>query len=137
MMFEAGKKIILFDGICNLCNSSIQFVIKHDAKNMYQFATLQSDAAIALLKERGIDSSKTDSIILIDPNTAYYTRSTAALEIGKSFGGGWRLLGIFKWVPGPIRDWVYDVVAKNRYKWFGKQNECMIPTPELRSKFLD
>ena len=137
MIFEADKKIILFDGVCNLCNNSIQFVIKHDAKNMFQFAALQSDAAAALLNERGIDSSKTDSIILIDPNKAYYTKSTAALEIGKSFGGGWRLLGIFKWVPEPIRDWVYDVVAKNRYKWFGKQNECMIPTPELKSKFLD
>lgn len=137
MTTQEDKKIILFDGVCNLCNSAIQFVIKHDKKNIYKFAALQSDVATVLLSERGIDSTQIDSIILIDPNTAYYTKSTAALEIGKSFGGGWRLLGVFRWVPKPIRDWVYDLVAKNRYSWFGKQNECMIPTPDLKAKFLD
>ncbi|NNL03285.1 MAG: DUF393 domain-containing protein [Eudoraea sp.] len=137
MIANSDKKIILFDGVCNLCNSSIQFVIRHDKKNRYKFAALQSDTAKMLLNERGIDSSQIDSIILIDPNTAYYIKSTAALEIGKSFGGGWRLLSIFEWVPRPIRDWIYDLIAKNRYSWFGKQNDCMIPTPELKAKFLD
>jgi len=137
VILKEGEKIILFDGICNLCNSAIQFVIKRDKKNLYKFATLQSDTAKALLQERGIDTSKIDSIILIDPNTAYYTKSSAALEIGKTFGGGWRLIGVFEWVPGPVRDWVYDLIAKNRYRWFGKQNECMVPTPELKAKFLD
>ena len=137
MILKEGEKIILFDGICNLCNSAIQFVIKRDKKNLYRFAPLQSDTAKALLQERGIDTSKIDSIILIDPNTAYYTKSSAALEIGKTFGGGWRLIGVFEWVPGPVRDWVYDLIAKNRYRWFGKQNECMVPTPELKAKFLD
>lgn len=137
MIPKDDKKIILFDGVCNLCNSSIQFVIKHDKKNRYKFAALQSDVAKMLLNERGIDSSQIDSIILIDPETAYYIKSSAALEIGKSFGGGWRLLSIFEWVPRPIRDWIYDLIAKNRYSWFGKQNDCMIPTPELKAKFLD
>ncbi|WP_297692283.1 thiol-disulfide oxidoreductase DCC family protein [uncultured Eudoraea sp.] len=137
MIPRDDKKIILFDGVCNLCNSSIQFVIKHDKKNRYKFAALQSDTAKMLLSQRGIDSSQIDSIILIDPNTAYYIKSSAALEIGKSFGGGWRLLSIFEWVPRPIRDWIYDLIAKNRYSWFGKQNDCMIPTPELKAKFLD
>lgn len=137
MISKDDKKIILFDGVCNLCNSSIQFVIKHDKKNHYKFAALQSDVAKMLLNERGIDSSQIDSIVLIDPNTAYYIKSSAALEIGKSFGGGWRLLSIFEWVPRPIRDWIYDLIAKNRYSWFGKQNDCMIPTPELKAKFLD
>lgn len=137
MIANNNKKIILFDGVCNLCNSSIQFVIKRDKKNNYKFAALQSDTAKILLNERGIDSSQIDSIILIDPNTAYYIKSTAALEIGKSFGGVWRLLSIFEWVPRPIRDWIYDLIAKNRYSWFGKQNDCMIPTPELKAKFLD
>lgn len=137
MISKDDKKIILFDGVCNLCNSSIQFVIKHDKKNHYKFAALQSDVAKILLNERGIDSSQIDSIVLIDPNTAYYIKSSAALEIGKSFGGGWRLLSIFEWVPRPIRDWIYDLIAKNRYSWFGKQNDCMIPTPELKAKFLD
>ena len=137
MIPKDDKKIILFDGVCNLCNSSIQFVIKHDKKNRYKFAALQSDVAKMLLNERGIDSSQIDSIVLIDPNTAYYIKSSAALEIGKSFGGGWRRLSIFEWVPRPIRDWIYDLIAKNRYSWFGKQNDCMIPTPELKAKFLD
>lgn len=137
MIAKDDKKIILFDGVCNLCNSSIQFVIRRDKKNRYKFAALQSDTAKILLNERGIDSSQIDSIILIDPNTAYYIKSSAALEIGKSFGGGWRLLSIFEWVPRPIRDWIYDLIAKNRYSWFGKQNDCMIPTPELKAKFLD
>ncbi|UCD59912.1 MAG: thiol-disulfide oxidoreductase DCC family protein [Flavobacteriaceae bacterium] len=137
MLLKGGEKIILFDGVCNLCNRAVQFIIKRDKKNLYKFAALQSDVATLLLKERGIDSSKIDSIILIDPNTAYYIKSSAALEIGKTFGGGWRLLGIFEWVPRPLRDWVYDLIAKNRYSWFGKQNECMIPTPELKAKFLD
>ena len=137
MIPKDDKKIILFDGVCNLCNSSIQFVIKHDKKNRYKFAALQSDVAKMLLNERGIDSSQIDSIILIDPETAYYIKSSAALEISKSFGGGWRLLSIFEWVPRPIRDWIYDLIAKNRYSWFGKQNDCMIPTPELKAKFLD
>ena len=137
MISKDDKKIILFDGVCNLCNSSIQFVIKHDKKNHYKFAALQSDVAKMLLNERGIDSSQIDSIILIDPDTAYYIKSSAALEIGKSFGGGWRLLSIFEWVTRPIRDWIYDLIAKNRYSWFGKQNDCMIPTPELKAKFLD
>jgi predicted DCC family thiol-disulfide oxidoreductase YuxK len=137
VILKEGEKIILFDGICNLCNSAIQFVIKRDKKNLYKFAPLQSDTAKALLQERGIDTSKIDSIILIDPNTAYYTKSSAALEIGKTFGGGWRLIGVFEWVPEPVRDWVYDLIAKNRYRWFGKQNECMVPTPELKAKFLD
>ena len=137
MILKDGEKIILFDGVCNLCNSAVQFIIKRDKKNLYKFAALQSDIATLLLKERGIDSSKIDSIILIDPNTAYYIKSSAALEIGKTFGGVWHLLGIFEWVPRPLRDWVYDLIAKNRYSWFGKQNDCMIPTPELKAKFLD
>ena len=137
MIQQGGEKIILFDGVCNLCNGAIQFIIRHDKKNIYKFAALQSDVASVLLQERGIDSLQIDSIILIDPNIAYYTKSSAALEIGKSFGGGWRLLGVFEWVPKPLRDWVYDLVAKIRYSWFGKQNQCMIPTPELQAKFLD
>ena len=91
MTTQEDKKIILFDGVCNLCNGAIQFVIKHDKKSVYRFAALQSDVATVLLNKRGIDSSQIDSIILIDPNIAFYTKSTAALEIGKSFGGVWRL----------------------------------------------
>ena len=137
MEIEKEKKLILFDGVCNLCNRSIQFIIKRDKKDVFRYAALQSKIGQQLVAERGIDTSKVDSIILIEPNIAYYTKSTAALEIGKSFGGGWKLLALFEWIPRPIRDWVYDRVAKNRYRWFGKKEDCMIPTPELQAKFLD
>ena len=133
---EEGKKIILFDGVCNLCNSSVQFVIKRDKKYMFRYTALQSEVGQQMIKERGIDTSQVDSIILIEPGVAYYTKSDAALEIGQSFGGGWKLLAIFTWLPKPFRDAMYDFVARNRYKWFGKQESCMIPTPELKAKFL-
>ncbi len=88
------------------------------------------------IKDRGIDTSATDSIILYEPGVAYYVKSTAALKIGLSFGGAWKLLHLLEWIPGRIRDFFYDIVAKNRYRWFGKQESCMIPTPELKAKFM-
>ena len=129
--------IILFDGVCNLCNSAIQFIIKRDKSDRYRFAALQSELARELTSQRNIDTEKIDSIILIEPGKAYYVKAPAALRIGKNFGGLWKLLGIFEWVPPIISNWVYDVVAKNRYRWFGRKDECMIPTPELKQKFLD
>lgn len=137
MEWPDGKKIILFDGVCNLCNRSVTFIIARDKKDQFLFAPLQGTSAGKWIKERGIDTSKTDSIILIDPGVAYYTRSSAAIKIGQSFGGGWKLLGIFEWVPTVIRDFFYDLVAKNRYRWFGRRDQCMIPTPQLQAKFLD
>lgn len=137
MEWPDGKKIILFDGVCNLCNRSITYIIARDKKDQFLFAPLQGTSAEKWIKERGIDTSKTDSIILIDPGVAYYTRSSAAIKIGQSFGGGWKLLGIFEWVPTVIRDFFYDLVAKNRYRWFGRRDQCMIPTPQLQAKFLD
>lgn len=131
------KKIIIFDGVCNLCNSSITKVINHDKQNQYVFTSLQGDAGKKLTKERGIDTDLVDSIILIEPGVAYYTKSTAALKVIKSFGGLYSLFGIFEYLPESIRDAVYDYVAKNRYKWYGKKEACMIPTPELKDKFLD
>ncbi|MBU2996371.1 DUF393 domain-containing protein [Cellulophaga baltica] len=131
------KKIIVFDGVCNLCNSSINKVIERDKNNTYVFASLQGEAGEKLTNERGIDTDLVDSIILIDPGVAYYTKSTAALKVIKSFGGIYSLFGIFEYVPESIRDAIYDYVAKNRYKWYGKKEACMIPTPELKEKFLD
>lgn len=133
---ETTKQIILFDGVCNLCNNAVQFVIKRDKKDVFRYAALQSEVGEHLTKERGIDTSKVDSIILIDPGTAYYTKSTAALEIGKELRGYRGLSSILLWIPAPIRDIVYDFIAKNRYKWYGKKDQCMIPTPELKAKFL-
>ncbi|WP_340073680.1 thiol-disulfide oxidoreductase DCC family protein [Leptobacterium sp. I13] len=132
-----GKKIILFDGVCNLCNGSVRFILKRDKKEVFLFAALQSEVGEQLVKERSIDTSVIDSIILIDPGIAYYARSTAALEIAEEFGGLWSILRVFKWLlPTSLRDWFYDIIAKNRYKWFGKKEHCMIPTPELKARFL-
>jgi predicted DCC family thiol-disulfide oxidoreductase YuxK len=137
MTSTKSHKIILFDGVCNLCNSSIQLVIKHDKNDMYRFAALQSETGKKMTAERNIDTSQVDSIILIEPGVAYYTKSTAALKVGKTFGGLWSLLAVFEWLPEGFRNMVYDYIAKNRYKWYGKKDACMIPTPELRAKFLD
>lgn len=131
-----NKKIILFDGVCNLCNSSVQYVIKRDKKDIFRFAALQSEIGQKLLQERGISTLEIDSIILIDPGVSYYTKSDAALKIMNAIGGAWRLLTVFTWIPKGLRDIVYDYFAKNRYKWYGKKDACMVPTPELKAKFL-
>ena len=135
-MADNNKQIILFDGVCNLCNSSVQFIIKRDKKDIFRFAALQSDIGQELVRKRGIDTSMVDSIILIQPEVAYYVKSDAALRIARSLSGLWPALWIFLWLPSGLRDLVYDLVAKNRYKVFGKRDACMIPTPELKEKFL-
>tara|TARA_R100000306_G_C4355599_1_gene132534 strand:- start:475 stop:888 length:414 start_codon:yes stop_codon:yes gene_type:complete len=130
-----AKQIILFDGVCNLCNSSVLFVIKRDKKNRFRFAALQSDAGRRLAKAYGIDTAQTDSIILIEGQDCY-AKSSAALRIARELSGAWPLLYGFILVPTSLRNWVYDWVAKNRYRWFGKKDSCMIPTASLQSKFL-
>ena len=135
MNHENSHSIILFDGVCNLCNSSINFVIKRDKNDRFKFATLQEEPGVSLLKRYNIDTFNTDSIILIENGKAY-VKSTAALRVAKKLSGGWPLLYAFIIIPAFIRNWVYDYVAKNRYKWYGKKDSCMIPTPELKAKFL-
>lgn len=132
-----NKKIILFDGVCNLCNNAINFVIAHDKKDVFRFASLQSELGRKLVSERGIDPEVVDTIILIEPGVVYYEKSTAALKIAKDLSGGYSLMSHFLFLPKFIRDGVYNLVAKNRYSWFGKKDSCMIPTPELKAKFLD
>lgn len=133
----SGKKIILFDGICNLCNGAIQFIIKRDTQEQFLFTPLQSKTGQKLLKERGIDTENIDSIILIEPNVVIYIKSDAALQIVKNLNTPWRFILLFKVLPKDFRDFVYDFIAKNRYRWFGKQAQCMVPTSELKSKFLE
>ena len=131
------KQLILFDGICNLCNSSVLFVIKRDTKNTFLFAPLQSDTGKAVIKHFKIDPEKTDSILLYNPSKqTLKLKSSAAIDIAKHLGLPTNLLVVFSVIPPFIRNWVYDFIAKNRYKWYGKKDACMIPTPELKSKFL-
>lgn len=136
MVIPEGKQLILFDGVCNLCNSTVQFIIKHDKKELFVFTTLQSEIGQRLAQERGIDTTKMDSLILIVPNTAYYIQSGAALQIAYQLGGFYKILKIFGILPQFARDAVYNFIAKNRYKWYGKRAQCMLPTPELKQRFL-
>lgn len=129
-------KIILFDGVCNLCNGAINFIIKHDPKAIFSFASLQGETGQKLLAKHKIDPNKIDSIILIESQRVS-VKSTAALRIAKSLNRGYPLLYGFIIIPIFIRNAVYDYIARNRYKWFGKKDSCMIPTPELKSRFLD
>tara|TARA_R110002049_G_scaffold308819_1_gene514236 strand:- start:38928 stop:39344 length:417 start_codon:yes stop_codon:yes gene_type:complete len=131
------KKLILFDGICNLCNSSVQYIIKHDKKDVFMFTALQSKTGQKIIKEFNIDTTKTDSILLYAPEKGIEYKSTAALKIALYLGFPRNLMGVFFIIPTFIRNWVYDYIAKNRYKWYGKKEACMIPTPELKSMFLD
>ncbi|WP_272149016.1 thiol-disulfide oxidoreductase DCC family protein [Tenacibaculum aiptasiae] len=133
----ANKKIILFDGICNFCNNAVLKTINYDKKNQFVFASLQSEIGKKITDHLGIDISKVDSIILYDPGSAYYIKSTAALKVMKEFGGIWKLTNFLMIFPKALRNLVYDYIAKNRYKWFGKKEECMIPTKEIREKFLE
>ena len=127
--------IILFDGVCNLCNSSVQFVIKHDTQQKFKFASLQSDVAKSILHDLAADTNSFNSVILVEEGKVHY-RSTAALRIAKQLSFPYNLLYAFIIIPPFIRNAVYDYIAKNRYKWFGKQEECWVPTPELADRFI-
>ncbi len=130
------KQIILFDGLCNLCNSSVQFIIKRDSKNRFKFSSLQSSFGSKKLQAFGLSSKDLYSIILVNEGT-YLQKSDAALEIAKNLQQPWPLFYAFKIIPRFFRDWIYDLIAKNRYSWFGKKDSCMIPTQELKSRFIE
>jgi predicted DCC family thiol-disulfide oxidoreductase YuxK len=130
------NKIVLFDGVCNLCNSSVQFIIKRDKKKQFRFASLQGNYGQEFLKKHSLPADNFNSFILLEDDEVY-TRSTGALRMLKHLGGGWSLFYTFIILPKFIRDAVYNWVARNRYKWFGKREECMIPTPDLKERFLD
>ena len=131
------KRIILFDGVCNFCDASVQFIIKRDPYDHFLFSSLQSEKGQELVKQYKIPAD-VDSLVLIENGKAY-TKSSAALRIAKKLDGLWHLFFILMIVPRPIRDIFYDYFAKNRYQWFGKKSEaeaCMLPTPEQRKRFI-
>ncbi|MBZ4188319.1 thiol-disulfide oxidoreductase DCC family protein [Niabella beijingensis] len=131
---QTNHPVILFDGVCNLCNNTVQFVIRHDKKDRFRFAALQSPAGQQLLQEYALPHSF-ESFVLLQNNRAY-RRSAAALKVVQQLGGLWPLLA-FGWViPAFLRDRIYDFIARNRYKWFGRSGHCMIPTPQLQARFL-
>lgn len=126
--------IIFFDGICNLCNGAVQFVIERDGKNYFKFAALQSDFAQKELASHKLNVKQGDSFVLLEKGRVY-EQSTAALRVAKKLKGLWSILYVLIIVPPFIRDWMYKFIARNRYKWFGKQESCWVPTPELKNKF--
>ena len=130
------KKIILFDGICNLCNNSVMKVIKYDKKNIFVFAALQSEIGKKIINHLNLDISKIDSIILYEPGISYDIKSTAALKVMQNFGGLWNISQLVLLIPEFFRNHIYDYIAKNRYKWFGKKESCMLPSEKLKAKFL-
>jgi predicted DCC family thiol-disulfide oxidoreductase YuxK len=130
------KNIVLFDGVCNLCNASVRFILKRDRKNLFYFASLQGAAGQELLRKFNMDTDQFNSFVLIEKNKIF-TRSEAVLRVLKILGRGWKFLYAFIILPKFIRDAVYNLIAKNRYKWFGKKQECPLPLPEWKAKFLD
>ena len=135
MNIDIKSPVLLFDGVCNLCNASVQWVLKRDRRGVFRFAALQSEAGRALLRESGLSSENFDTVVLVD-GPRVFTRSDAALEIVRRIGGPWSLLAVFKIVPRPVRNAVYDWVARHRYRWFGKTESCMIPQPEWAKRFI-
>lgn len=129
------RTVILFDGVCNLCNGYVQFVIRHDRKGYFRFASLQSDSGRRLLQQLNYSDNTINTVVLVENGTCFI-RSTAALKILRKLGGLWPLTYAAIILPAFLRDFIYVVVAKNRYRWFGKQESCLLPTPELQSRFL-
>ncbi len=130
-----GGPILLFDGVCNLCHASVQWVIARDSHAHFRFASLQSEAGRALLAEHGLPLDAMDTVVLVEGD-AHWTKSDAALETARRLGGRYRLATALRFVPRPLRDAVYGWVARNRYVRFGKRDACWLPTPELAARFL-
>lgn len=131
---DGEHPIILFDGVCNLCNTFVQFVIERDPDGTFRFASLQSDIAEVLLSDICVE--RLDSLVLVTED-AYYTKSDAAIEIVTRFGGVYRSLVLSKLLPRPVRDRVYEYVATHRYDWFGKRDRCLMPSSDIESRFLE
>jgi predicted DCC family thiol-disulfide oxidoreductase YuxK len=136
---ERAPTIILFDGVCNLCSRTVSFLVRRDRASRFRFASLQSDAARRICQQHGLPAPTArdpDSIIVISDGRVL-ERSDAALAIAARLPFPWPVLGLFRILPRRLRDWIYLLVARNRYRWFGRSDGCMIPNPELRSRFID
>lgn len=127
--------ILLFDGVCNLCNGFVQFILLRDKAGYFQFASLQSDEGRELLEQYGLDPDALNTVVLIEDGQAH-THSEVALRVGPRLDGFWSWVRIFRILPTGFRDWVYNWVARNRYRWFGKKDQCMLPRPEWKGRFL-
>jgi len=129
------NKIILFDGVCNLCNASVNFIIRNDPHKLFKFAPIQSEFGHEILKKAGLSYNKLETLVLIE-NNEFFLKSTAALKIAKDLKGFWKAFYVFMIIPKPVRDFIYNLVAKNRYKLFGRKKSCMIPKKEVKERFV-
>lgn len=134
-MTPLPDNLILFDGVCNLCTKSVQFIIRHDKQAAFRFLSIQSDLGREVYRASGLDPDDLQTFALVARGRTLI-RSDAAIEIAAQFGGFWRLLGMFRILPSGLRDWLYGVVASRRYRWFGRRDSCMIPSAEIRQRFL-
>ena len=135
-MPEQNHAVVLFDGVCNLCNASVDFIMRRDKRDYFRFTSLQSEAGSEIMRAGGREPGKLDTMLLYEGNRIY-ARSTAALRIARRLSGAWPLLYAFIIIPRPLRDLIYNLIAKNRYRLFGKRDTCRVPTPRERAKFLD
>jgi predicted DCC family thiol-disulfide oxidoreductase YuxK len=133
---DLQQPILFFDGICNLCTGAVQFVMRHDKHKLFLFASLQSQAGEHAIRETGIALPNDHGTIILYYRGQYYLRSSAIIKTAQLLGGVWSLADIFRILPTWLRDGIYKFVARNRYKWFGKRNECLLPTPENKARFI-
>jgi len=134
-MADGPHPIVLFDGVCNFCNASVNWTIHHDRRAVFRFAPLQSPAGARLQREHGLELTALDTLVLVEAGRAY-RKSTAALRILRRLGSPWPLLFAFIVVPRPLRDFAYSAFARRRYRWFGRKDTCTVPTPEVHDRFL-
>ena len=135
-MSVSTRPILLFDGLCTLCDRSVQFVLDHDSQKAFRFASLQSEVGQALANRCGLDTAGVDSVVLVEGDQCY-VRSEAGWRVARRLDAPWRWAALGRWVPASARDWAYDWIARNRYRWFGTREACRIPTPDVRERFLD
>ena len=132
----AEGPVLFFDGVCNLCHGAVQFVIEHDPEGRIRFASLQSDVGRAVLDSVGLPDDELETVVLVE-GTRAYTKSAAAIRVCELLGGVYRAASVGWLLPRRLRDWLYTVVAERRYEWFGRKDQCMVPTPELRERFVE
>jgi predicted DCC family thiol-disulfide oxidoreductase YuxK len=129
------ENLVLFDGVCNLCSALVQFVIRHDRVAKFRFAAIQSEIGKEIFQSHGLDAADLQTFVFI-ADGRMFVRSDAAIEVASRFGGAWRFFTVFRLVPRVARDWIYSVIARNRYRWFGRKEVCMVPTVEIKERFL-
>lgn len=134
-MSKVPDNLVLFDGVCNLCSALVQFIIRHDRAAKFRFAAIQSEIGNAIFQSHGLDPGELQTFVFI-ADRKMFIRSDAAIEVASRFGGAWKSLRLFKLVPRVVRDSIYTIVARNRYRWFGRKEVCMVPTPEIKERFL-